>query len=203
MEGGAKAPSSDTLAVLRPSEIRNPDALGPRLARARTQADLEVRVLFTPDGAVVARYYFEALGVDPLLREEDADGDGRPDLWTAYSGSVRRELWQDDAGLGTPSLHVTFAEDGEAVKQLEIDHDGNGQMERLFAYEGGHLSGESRDTTGDGHLDHIEQFARDGSLVMREEDLDGDSKIDIRTLYRDGRMISREILNPGAVGPLD
>lgn len=202
MEGSAHSPSEDTLAVLRPSEIRDPDALGPRLARAQAETGVEARVLFAPDGAVVARYYFDAAGGAPLLREEDADGDGRPDLWTAYEGSTRREMWQDDTGQGKPNLHVTFGDGGIAVAQVEIDADGNGLVERLFAYEGGQLSGELRDTTGDGRLDRKERFDSDGSLTVREEDLDGDSEYDVRTRYRSGRMISREILNPDLIDSL-
>jgi len=200
LDDSTRPPSESTLAVLRPSEIRDPDALGPRLARSQAEADVEARVLFAPDGSIVARYYFEVAQRDPLLREEDGDGDGRPDLWTAYSGSTRREIWQDDAGLGTPNLHLSFAEGGVSVEQVEIDADGNGLVERRFTFEDGRLSREQRDTTGDGQLDYQEQFAEDGSLAIREEDLDGDSEFDIRTLYRSGRMISREILNPAAVG---
>jgi len=196
----ARPPSSDTIAVLRPSEIRDPEALGPRLARSQAGTDVEARVLFAPDGSVVARYYFEATRSDPLLREEDGDGDGRPDLWTAYSNNARHEIWQDDAGLGTPNLHVIFSEDGVSVEQVEIDADSNGVMERRFIYQAGRLYREQRDTTGDGQLDCEEQYAEDGSLAVREEDLDGDSEFDIRTLYRAGRMFSREILNPAAVG---
>ncbi|MBW2273112.1 MAG: hypothetical protein JRG96_07565, partial [Deltaproteobacteria bacterium] len=211
MNSSVQPPSDATLAVLRPSEIRNPDALGPRLARARAEGEgeaglevrVEVRVLFAPNGAVIARFYFDGTGGDLLLREEDTDGDGQPDLWTAYADGVRRDLWQDDTGLGTPNLHVTFAEDGMTVARVAIDAHGDGQVERVFSYEGGRLTAELRDTTGDGQLDSRAEFANDGTLSLREEDLDGDAEPDIRTHYRSGRMISREILNPAAVGSLD
>ena len=56
-----------------------------------------------------------------------------------------------------------------------------------------------RDTSGDGRFDEIDHFDPDGSLAMRESDVDKDGVIDVRTAYRSGRMVRREIMNPDAV----
>ena len=44
---------------------------------------------------------------------------------------------------------------------------------------------------------------RRGDVSVREEDVDGDGRIDLRTHYRSGRMLSREILNPVALEVLE
>ncbi len=38
-------------------------------------------------------------------------------------------------------------------------------------------------------------------LARREEDIDGDEEIDVRTAYADGRIVRREILNPELLTP--
>ena len=57
------------------------------------------------------------------------------------------------------------------------------------------LREESWDTDGDGAFDRFQQFDETGSLTMREEDVDGDEEIDVRTAYNKGRIVRREILN--------
>ena len=52
-------------------------------------------------------------------------------------------------------------------------------------------------------FDRFDRYARDGQLASRREDLNGDGEIDIRTLYRGGRIIRRDILDPSAVDSRD
>ena len=50
--------------------------------------------------------------------------------------------------------------------------------------------------------DTFETFeARDGKAVLkkREEDLNGDGEIDVTSLYRNGKLYRREILDPDLV----
>ena len=169
-------PSHSVLASLRRVEIDDPQATGPRLARSRAQGGtVEARVLYEPDGAVVARYYLSADGQVPLLREMDSSGDGRPDRWIAYSGSARREVWHDARGAGVPDTYAVFEAGDRPMARMEVD------------------------TTGDGRFDRVEHFDADGALTLREEDINGDARIDVRTAFESGRMVRREILDPEAL----
>ena len=58
---------------------------------------------------------------------------------------------------------------------------------------------EDHDTNGDGNFDRIQHYDESGALARRDEDLDGNGKIDLRTHYRNGRIMSREVLNPSVV----
>ena len=78
---------------------------------------------------------------------------------------------------------------------MEIDQNGDGRIDRLFVYSDGRLREESSDTNGDGAFDRFQHFDESGSLTLREEDVDGDEQIDVRTAYNNGRIVRREILN--------
>ena len=190
------APSAQQLAGLRPGEISNPDARGPALARQLAPGRIEVRHLYAHDGQVIARYYF-ATGVPaaPLLKEEDTTGDDRPDRWTSYRAGVRHTVWERGAP-GEPDLRLTFGSGGDRLELVALDANGDGRPERVFRYEEGALVGELRDTTGDGRFDHVEHFDETGSLTLREEDFDGDDEVDVRTAYRNGRIVRRQFVNP-------
>ena len=55
-----RAPTPEEIAVLRVGELGDAGAVGPRLARERANGrDVEARLLYAPDGAVLARFYFE------------------------------------------------------------------------------------------------------------------------------------------------
>jgi tetratricopeptide (TPR) repeat protein len=203
-----EAPAPETLARLRPGVIRDANARGPRRARAQleqlqlqsgpgdAQRALTARVLYAPDGDLLARYYFVEGMDEPLLAEEDSTGNGRPDRWIAYAKGRRREVWEEDRGADIYDVHLVYAADGEMLERVELDTRRLGRPERVFVYREGLLRSEFHDTSGDGHFDEIQHFEVDGSLAMRERDLDRDGEIDVRTAYRDGRMVRREIMNP-------
>jgi hypothetical protein len=186
------------LGALRPSQIANPDTVGPRLARSLSDEEIEVRTLYGPVGEVVARYYFSRDSQQLLLREADDDMDGRPDRWIGYSDSVRSQIWRDEEGATTPRMHMTYAGGGGPLETLEIDDDRDGTAEQVYRYRDGLIDLAAHDTMGDGHHDRFDHFDRAGGLVLREEDLDGDGQFDVRTHYREGRLLSREILSPEA-----
>jgi hypothetical protein len=195
------APPPELLATLRPTEPRDP---GPGLALARERAggDVEARALYAPDGTVLAVYYFAARaprGSPPVLREEDTRERGRPDRWIGYQDGVRRDVFEDTQDRGSPDLHLVFADGGHALERIEIDADGNARPERVFRYAEGRLRSESRDTNGDGRLDRTEVFGADGLVELRSEDLNGDGDVDVRTTYRNGRIVRREVLSPDLV----
>lgn len=194
-----RPPPPEAIASLRPLPLPEPPAHGPRLARERSDAPIETRGLYDGSGAIIAVYYFADGAREPLLREEDADGDGRPDRWVAYSGGVRHELVEDRNGDGAPDVVVGYGADGEAIERIELDVDADGVPERVFRYAGGRLASEARDTDGDGRLDRVETFDGGGDVVARDDDLNGDGKVDVRSTFRAGRLVSREIEDPAVV----
>jgi hypothetical protein len=209
--------------VLRVAEIREPDGVGPRLARERAGGrKVEARVLYAPDGGALARFYFElpadevrasepvgreAAANSPaagalLLREEDTDQDGVPDRWTAYAGGRPVAVWEDRGASGHVNAHILLAADGLSTVSIEIDMDGDGRPERVFHYATGTLVGGDQDTDADGSLDRFERFEADGSLASRDEDLDGDGRVDVHSEFRSGRLLRREIRDPALVESL-
>jgi tetratricopeptide (TPR) repeat protein len=183
----------ERLAALRIGEIRDPDAFGPRTARQRSGGELEVRVVYTPDGEVIARYYLPAGGGAAILREEDVDGNGHADRWIAYRDGARSETWEDGHGRGRPDAHYSFSADGTQIVRVAIDTVADGRDDRVLRYEAGALASESADTDGDGTPDRFDRFDADGYLETRDEDLDGDGVFDMRSTYRGGRLVERSI----------
>jgi len=193
-----------TLAVLQPVDIEDPRAPGPRLAARRygRPTPLEARVLYGPDGSVVARFFFGPEGGAPLLREQDTDGDGRPDRWLAFEEGRPVEAWEDDEATGLPTLHVRYPSGENGTRYVDIDRDQDGRPEHVLQYVEGRLAAESVDADGDGRFERFDRFDADGRLALREEDRDGDGEIDVRSRYRDGRLLRRELLDPAALeGP--
>jgi hypothetical protein len=192
-------PSPETLAALRSSEVKDPEATGPNLARARTggpEIGVAARVLMAPNGEIVTRYYFAEGSDEVLLREDDTDGDGRPDRWVGYENGVLREVWETSEGGDCPVLHMVYAADGVSLERIEIDRDCDGNPERVLRYSAGLLELESWDSDTDGRFDRFQHFDETGSLTLLEEDLDADGVVDVRTLYHNGQLTRREITNP-------
>jgi Flp pilus assembly protein TadD len=189
-------PDAAALATLRPGTISDREAFGPSLAHRLAGGEVEARIAYAPDGSVLARYYAPAGGGLPVVREEDTRGDGAPDRWIAYRDGARAEIYEDGRGRGKPDLHFVFAEGGDPLERVELDLDGDGQPDRLFRYTEGTLVAEERDTNGDGVLDRFDRFDDDGRIGLREEDVDGDGEIDVRSVYRGGKLVRREISDP-------
>ena len=190
------APRADALGGLRPARIRNPEDFGPTLARRMSGSRVEGRAAYAPDGSVLARYYFAPGSAAPLLREEDTDGDGAADRWIAYRDGARGEIYEDGRGRGRPDLRLVFAAGGDPLERIEVDLHGDERPDRVFRYRNGRLESEDSDTDGDGRLDRFDQIGRDGRVDVREEDLDGDGAIDVKSVYRAGKLVRREISSP-------
>jgi tetratricopeptide (TPR) repeat protein len=194
-----RLPEAATLATLRHGEIADPDAFGPSLAREQAGGAVTARVAYAPDGSVLARYYLPEGGDQPVVREEDTRGDGRSDRWITYRDGARAEIYEDGRGHGHPDLRFVFGEGGEPLERVELDLDGDGRPDQLFRYTQGTLVAEERDTDGDGVLDRFDRFDDEGRIDVREEDVDGDGEIDVRSVYRGGKLVKRELSDPGQV----
>ncbi len=185
LEEDVELPRASVLESLRRVRIPDPPSYGTELVRARADGEIEARGAFAPDGSLLARYYYAVGAPLPLLREEDTNGDGRADRWIAYEGSARREVWEDRYGRGTPDLHLVFAPGGTPLARIEVDVTGDGEPDRVFRYRQGVLVAEALDTDGDGVLDRFDRLDEEGRVAQREEDLDGDGRIDVRSVYHD------------------
>jgi hypothetical protein len=190
-----RAPPPEALSALRSTPAAG-DGFGAQLARRRAGGAVEARSAYAPDGSVLARYFFAPGEQSPLVREEDTDGDGAPDRWIAYRDGARREIFEDGRGRGRPDLHLIFAAEGVRLERVELDVSGDARPDRILRYEEGRLRAEASDTDGDGRLDRFDRFGSDGRVDVREEDLDGDGAIDVRSEYRSGKLVRREIASP-------
>jgi hypothetical protein len=195
--GEEPAQSAPLLAALRPVDLPEEGDVGLDLARRRAKGDVERRAFFAPDGKRLATYYVDDAGT-PVLREEDRDGDGAADRWTAYGGGRRTEVWEARGASGLPGAHITMEPDGD-VGKIEVLRPSDGRAQRVFLYEQGRLTAEESDTNADGQLDRFETFDAGGEVVSRDEDLDGDGRVDVRSHYEKGRLIRREISDPAVV----
>jgi Flp pilus assembly protein TadD len=191
-----RVPPAATLAALRRSEVTDVRGFGPTLARQRAGGEIEALSVYAPDGSVLSRYFLPRGGELPVLREEDTSQDGRPDRWIGYQDGARREIWEDGRGAGRPDVHLVFAAEGRTLERIELDDDGNGRPERVFGYTRGVLSSDARDTNRDGALDRFDRLDANGDVALREEDLDADGAIDVRSIYRSGRLVRRELAKP-------
>jgi len=196
LDEDSRLPDLRLLSALRPVSIRNTEAFGPALARSRAGGEVEARGAYAPGGSVIAVYYFPVGDALPVLREEDLNQDGSADRWIAYAGSHRAEIWEAGRDSGRPDLRLVFSGEGRRLARIEIDRDGNGSPERVFHYSGERLTAEARDTNGDGNLDTFDRLDPEGRIALREEDLDGDGSIDVRSLYDAGRLVRRELSQP-------
>jgi hypothetical protein len=189
-------PPAALLATLPSVPVPGGARFGPKLARERAGGEIESRGVYAPDGSLLSRYYFARGAALPVLREEDTSHDGRPDRWIGYQDGMRREIWEDGRGIGRPDVHIVFAAAGTPLERVELDDDGDGRAERVFAYTAGKLSGESRDTNHDGKLDRFDHLDENGEIVLREEDVDANGSIDVRSIYSAGRLVRRELATP-------
>jgi tetratricopeptide (TPR) repeat protein len=194
---GARLPTAAALAGLTPVAQADPDGFGVQLARSRAGGAVHARAALAPDGSELARYYFPEHHALPVLREEDSDGDGVADRWIGYAGDQRAEIWEGAAASGRPDVRLILAGDGVSLRRVEVDRDGNGSPERVMYYTGGALRVQATDSNANGRLDTFERFSADGSILVREEDVNGDGEIDVRSEFRAGKLVRRAFAHDG------
>lgn len=127
------------------------------------------------DGVRDAFYDYE--GDSLVLEQHDADNDGRIDREIRYQDRRRTTANEDLDRDGRPDVWYRYSvTDGvELVTRIE------------------------RDKQGRGRPDVFETFVPHGDeaqLARREEDVDGDGEADIVSIYRDGKLVRRELASP-------
>jgi len=86
----------------------------------------------------------------------------------------------------------------------EEDQDHDGRVDTWTTYAKGDGDAEvvtriERDKKGTGKPDTFEVFAQQNGktvIVKREEDLNGDGKIDVTSVYENGKLVRREVADP-------
>lgn len=164
----------------------------------------------------------------PVRRVLDSNDDGNPDTWEVYESgrAVSREIDRDDDGVrdalyryeggslvqerhdanndGRVDLNITLK--NRLRVRAEEDQDKDGRIDTWITYStfGGDeiVVRIERDRHGRGFADTFEIFeAMDGkaTLTRMDEDVNGDQQIDVRSIYRKGKLIRREVHNPEAL----
>lgn len=163
----------------------------------------------------------------PVRKESDTNGDGKVDLWAFYDGTgdlARTEADTDhdehrdrvilyaqgemveeqrySPGLDPPRLIAIYA-NGQRSRKQE-DTDGDGRMDRVTEYDGaGHVTKVSRDPSERGAFTLFVYYEPETGAVLREEeDLNGDSTIDVISHYEQGRLVRREFFDLPEVASL-
>jgi len=134
-------------------------------------------------------------------REVDRDGDGVRDAFYDYDGHFL-VLEQHDADNDSRiDRKVRYENRRRTTASEDLDRDGRPDVWYRFSVEGGVelVTRIERDKQGHGRPDVFETFVPDGDraqLAKREEDVDGDGQADIVSIYRDGKLVRRELASP-------
>ncbi|MCK7510617.1 MAG: hypothetical protein MZV70_45530 [Desulfobacterales bacterium] len=135
---------------------------------------------------------------EAVLREDDRDGDGTPDRWTAAPGGRSREVGRRATLSGVPA-RTSCSRPTARWSASRCCGPATASRPASSATSAAGLVAESADTNADGRLDRFERFDTGGEVASREEDLDGDGTIDVRSRYEKGRLVRREITDPSLV----
>ncbi len=107
-----------------------------------------------------------------LIRTEDQNHDGRPDIWRFYDR-------------------------GGQLTRVEIDTNFDGRSDHRDYYRDGALTRSESDRNFDNHIDLIEEFDRSGRQHVRSVvDANFDGAADLLVLFQDGRPIYSEWTTP-------
>lgn len=137
-------------------------------------------------------------------REVDRDQDGTRDAFYTYELDSLVEEKHDGNNDGAFDLIVTYQERRRSKVIEDRDSDGRPDSWTLYhEYDGEELVARiEKDTDGSGKPDVFETYAvLDGKPVLekREEDKNQDGSIDITSIYKNGKLVKREISDPSLV----
>jgi len=179
------------------------------------------------DGAIDAWVTLENGAV--VARQVDESGDGKPDAWETYAGGLMTSREVDRNADGVRDAFYRYAGDSLVEERHDGNDDGkvdlvvayenrvrvrteedttkDGTIDTWTTYASDGTSGEvvtriERDKAGRGKADVVETFGQQGGktvLVKREEDVNGDGKVDVTSSYENGKLKSREVADPALV----
>jgi len=143
-------------------------------------AGLQTERTLDRDHDDVVDAFYEYAGRYLERERHDVDNDGTVDLVIDYQKGRRHKAREDTDRDGRPDVWTQYGlVDGrETVIHIEIDK------------------------TGRGFADTFETFESIGGkavLSRREQDMDGDGEADLVSIFREGKLIRREILKPEVV----
>ncbi|MBI4488262.1 MAG: hypothetical protein HY694_04195 [Deltaproteobacteria bacterium] len=139
--------------------------------------------------------YYNPLKPQEIVRqEEDTNGDGRVDTWSAFKDGklVRREV--DTKGNGRPDTIYYYEDD--KISREERDENGDGRPSFRAAYQNGRLAKVEKDLDRDGKIDLWIYYdtTKDVEVVVKEErDLNGDGAIDLWSYYENARLVRKDV----------
>ena len=105
--------------------------------------------------------------IDVVVKSLDADRDGAPE-----------EIRYHDQKTGV-------------IVRIEQDQDFDGRLDTWVRYDAGIPIEIDRDTDGDGKLDEWQSYGRDGRMVRREVDRNGDGTRDAFDEYQSGSLVEK------------
>ncbi|GEL68767.1 MULTISPECIES: hypothetical protein [Myxococcus] len=141
-------------------------------------------------GAVRGRQAGEPIrpeaGANEEVTQQDANGDGRPDVWTytVDGRKVRQEL--DLNWDGRVDLTRYFDANGDKARE-SLDLDFDGRVDATYFHEKGVNTRRERDTNGDGRPDSFTYY-EGGKLVRKERDTRGAGRIDYWEYWEGGQV---------------
>jgi antitoxin component YwqK of YwqJK toxin-antitoxin module len=138
-------------------------------------------------------------------REVDRNGDGVRDAFFRYDGDSLAEERHDGNNDGQIDLVITYA--GRHRVRSEEDANKDGKMDVWTTFSVGDGSNEvitriEKDQKGTGKADTFETYVQqEGRAVLssREEDVNGDGQVDVKSSYENGKLKNREISDPSLV----
>ena len=139
-------------------------------------------------------YYNPRKPGEIIRQEEDTNGDGRVDTWSAFHEGklVRREV--DTQGNGRPDT-VYYYEDDKIARE-ERDENGDGRPSFRAMYQDGHLARVEKDIDRDGKIDlwiTYDTNQTEEVIIKEERDLNSDGAVDLWSYYEGGRLVRRDV----------
>lgn len=138
-------------------------------------------------------------------REVDRNGDGIRDAGFLYDGDSLVEEWHDDNNDGRRDLVIAYANRHRVRSEEDTDKDGRIDSWTTFATDGNGtdiIVRIEKDPKGAGKATVVETYVQLGGktvIATREEDVNGDGSVDVKSTYENGKLKNREISDPSVV----
>ncbi len=155
------------------------------------------------DGAPDVWEHYE--GGRMISREVDRDGDGTRDAFFDFEGGALVEERHDTNGDGRIDLVVTYSNKVRVRAEEDTSHDGRIDTWTTYQVAGSDeiVLRIERDKNGDGRPNLFEDYQPNAEgkaqIVRREEDVNADGDIDVTSHYENGKLVRREVTDPGLV----